>query len=641
MKNDLKKITNLLRYDILTSTTAAGSGHPTSSTSAVELMTVLWFDEYLHTDFKDPKYIFNDRIIFSKGHAAPLLYSLYHAAGELSYDELLTLRKFDSVLEGHPTPRFKHIDVATGSLGQGLSAGLGMAMGIKYQLHILRHPELGSGSNEIPKRVRNDVKRTPIVWVLLGDSEMAEGQVWEAMELASHHKVNNLVGIIDVNRLGQRGPTMLEWDLNTYKKRIEAFGWNTIVIEDGNDLKQVSQAFEKLRVTSYELRNHKPTMIIAKTKKGAGIKDVEDRDGWHGKPLPEDLMKEAIKEYGEVDTNESFKVAKPNKITNYELRITNKPDKLRVTSYELRVKDKVATREAYGEALKSLAPDPRVVVLDAEVSNSTYAEKFKKAFPDRFFEMYIAEQNMISVALGMSKVGLIPYSSTFAAFLSRAYDQIRMAQYSEGNVKIAGSHAGVSIGSDGSSQMALEDLSMMRSILNGVVLYPSDAVSTLKLIEEMKKHDGVSYIRLTREKTSVLYKENELFKIGGSKVLRSSQDDKAVVIAAGITLHEALKAYEELKKNSTNIAVIDAYCVKPIDADTIVKHAKKTGHVIVVEDHYPDGGLGDAVLKVTQKLPNIKFTHLAVNKIPRSGTPQELMEWEGIDAEAIVKAVTM
>ena len=301
----------------------------------------------------------------------------------------------------------------------------------------------------------------------------------------------------------------------------------------------------------------------------------------------------------------------------------------------------MATREAYGEALKSLAPDPRVVVLDAEVSNSTYAEKFKKAFPDRFFEMYIAEQNMISVALGMSKVGLIPYSSTFAAFLSRAYDQIRMAQYSEGNVKIAGSHAGVSIGSDGSSQMALEDLSMMRSILNGVVLYPSDAVSTLKLIEEMKKHDGVSYIRLTREKTPVLYKENESFTIGGSKVLRSSQDDKAVVVAAGITLHEALKAYEELKTKETNIAVIDAYSVKPIDVDTIVKHAKKTGHVIIVEDHYPDGGLGDAVLKVTQKLPNIKFTNLAVNKIPRSGTPQELMEWEGIDAEAIVKAVTM
>ena len=624
MKNDLQNITNLLRHDILTSTTAAGSGHPSSSSSAVELMTVLWFDGYLHTDFKDPKYIFNDRIIFSKGHAAPLLYSLYHAAGQISHDELLTLRRFDSVLEGHPTPRFKFIDVATGSLGQGLSAGLGMAMGIKYQM---RNEKL---------EIRNF--REPVVWVLLGDSEIAEGQVWEAMELASHYKVNNLVGILDVNRLGQRGETMLGWDLDTYKKRVESFGWNTVVIENGNSLKDVQVAFEAIN-RQLTTDNRQPTMIIAKTQKGAGIKGIADKDGWHGKPLPKEMLDEALKELGNVDTSTSFSVAKPEKI-NVILRSETTKDPVEGNEIlRFAQNDKVATREAYGEALKAIADNPYVVVLDAETSNSTFAEKFKKEFPDRFFEMYIAEQNMISVALGMSKVGLIPYSSTFAAFLSRAYDQIRMAQYSEGNVKIAGSHAGVSIGSDGSSQMALEDLAMMRAILNGVVLYPSDAVSTFKLIEEMKKHNGVSYIRLTREKTPVLCKENESFPIGGSKVLRSSDQDKAVVIAAGITLHEALKAYDELKTKGTNIAVIDAYSVKPIDVDTIVKYAKKTGHVIVVEDHYPDGGLGDAVLKVIQKIPNIKFAHLAVNKIPRSGTPQELLSWEGIDAAAIMKAI--
>ena len=615
MKNDLQNITNLLRHDILTSTTAAGSGHPSSSSSAVELMTVLWFDGYLHTDFKDPKYIFNDRIIFSKGHAAPLLYSLYHAAGQISHDELLTLRRFDSVLEGHPTPRFKFIDVATGSLGQGLSAGLGMAMGIKYKM---RNEKL---------EIRNF--REPVVWVLLGDSEIAEGQVWEAMELASHYKVNNLVGILDVNRLGQRGETMLGWDLDTYKKRVESFGWNTIVIENGNSLKDVQVAFEAIN-RQLTTDNRQPTMIIAKTKKGAGITSIEDKDNWHGKPLPKEMLDDALKELGDVDIKMTAKVEMPEIV---DVNVMN-VDKGSVT-----LTDKMATREAYGEALKAIADNPYVVVLDAETSNSTFAEKFKNEFPDRFFEMYIAEQNMVSVALGMSKVGFIPFASSFAAFFTRAFDQIRMAQYSDGNVKIAGSHAGVSIGVDGSSQMALEDLAMMRSILNGVVLYPSDAVSTFKLIEEMKKHDGISYIRLTREKTPVLYKENESFPIGGSKVLRSSENDKAVVIAAGITLHEALKAYDELKTKETNIAVIDAYSVKPIDVDMIVKYAKKTGHIIVVEDHYPDGGLGDAVLKVIQKIPNIKFAHLAVNKIPRSGTPQELLSWEGIGAAASMKAI--
>jgi transketolase len=607
-QNNLKDLTNLIRYDIVTSTTAAGSGHPTSSLSAVELMTVLHFDGHFHYNYDDPKYIYNDRLIFSKGHASPLYYAQFHAAGQVKYEELLTLRKIDSNLEGHPTPRFKFVDVSTGSLGQGLSVGLGMALGIKYYKKAM---------NSFPER-------EPMVWVLLGDSEVAEGQVWEAMEVAAFHKVNNLVGILDVNRLGQRGATMLEWDLGTYKKRVEAFGWNAVVVEEGNDLEAVQKAFNQLP------KNDKPTMIIAKTQKGAGISSVADKDNWHGKPLTKEMTEEAIKEIGPVDTNLVGEVNKPEMLD---------PKANAVAEVKIVIADGMATREAYGEALKAIANNPKIVVLDAEVSNSTYSEKFKKDFPDRFFEMYIAEQNMISVGLGMSKVGLMPYSSTFAAFLTRAYDQIRMAQYSEGNVKIAGSHAGVSIGVDGSSQMALEDIAMIRAILEGVVLYPSDAVSTVALVKEMEKHHGISYLRLTREKSKNLYKEGEQFPIGGSKVLKSSEKDKAVVIGAGITLHEALKAYDELKAKGTDIAVIDAYSVKPIDSKTIGEHARKTGHVIVVEDHYPDGGIGDAVLKVIQGIPNVKFTHLAVNKIPRSGQPNELLQYEDIDAQAIINII--
>lgn len=613
----LHEITKLLRYDILTSTTEAGSGHPTSSLSAVELMTTLMFDGYFHYNFDDPKYIFNDRLIFSKGHASPLYFSLFHAAGKLKYDELMTLRKFGSAIEGHPTPRFKYVDVATGSLGQGLSVGLGMALGIKLQMN----------THKV------EMKREPHVWVLLGDSEFAEGQVWEALEVASYYKLNNLVGILDVNRLGQRGETMLGWDIDTYEARISAFGWNTIVIEDGNSLEDTEIAFHTI---THELRNsEKPTMIIAKTKKGAGISFFEDKDNWHGKPLPKEHLEEALKEIGEVDINLTGEVATPEIISNEELRITNSK-MLQPTHYNLPT-DKVATREAYGEALKILANDSRVVVLDAETSNSTYAEKFKEVAPDRFFEMYIAEQNMISVALGMSKVGLLPYSSTFAAFLSRAYDQIRMAQYSDPNIKLVGSHAGVSIGVDGSSQMALEDLAMMRAILHSVVLYPSDAVSTTHLVQTMKETDGITYLRLTREKTPILYKENDEFTIGGSKVVRSSDKDKAVIIAAGITLHEGVKAADSLATKGTNVALIDAYSVKPLDEKTIREFAQKTKHVIVVEDHYPIGGLGDAVMTALNGLEGIKFDHLAVSQIPRSGEPQELLHFEEIDADAIMK----
>jgi len=608
-QNNLQELTKLIRADIVTSTTKAGSGHPTTSLSAVELMTVLWFGGYFHYDFDDPKYIFNDRMIFSKGHASPLLYSLYNAAGKITSDELMTLRKFTSRLEGHPTTNIPWVDVATGSLGQGLSVGIGMALGIKYQM----------------KAQKKAPKREPYVWVLMGDSEFAEGQIYEALQVASQYKLNNLVGILDINRLGQRGATMLGWDLDTYQARLEAFGWNTVIVEAGNNLEAVTESFKHIH------NNIAPTMILAKTKKGAGISSVEDKDGWHGKPLTEEMAEEALKEIGEVDAKLVGSVEMPEKVTVQDLASDDISLPTTTPTAEM------ATREGYGEAMKYIAEDKSVVVLDAETSNSTYAEKMKEIAPERFFEMYIAEQNMVSVALGMSKIGLKPFASSFAAFLSRAYDQIRMAQYSDPNVTIVGSHAGVSIGEDGSSQMALEDIAMIRALLHSTVLYPSDPVSTVKLVNELRLREGLSYLRLTRAKTPTLYKPSDMFPIGGSKVLQSSEKDSAVIIAAGITVHEALKAHQELSKSAISVAVIDSYSVKPLDTNTLREYAQKTGHVIVVEDHYPDGGLGEAVRTALDGL-NIKISHLCVRKTPRSGTPDELLRFEEIDAQAIVEA---
>ncbi|QQS44651.1 transketolase [Candidatus Roizmanbacteria bacterium] len=610
-QNNLPELTKLIRSNIITSTTKAGSGHPTTSLSAVEIMTVLWFGGYLHYDFDDPKYIFNDRMIFSKGHASPLLYSLYQAAGKITTEELLSLRKFTSRLEGHPTTELPWVDVATGSLGQGLSVGLGMALGIKYQM----------------KAQKLKPKREPHVWVLMGDSEFAEGQIYEALQLASYYKLNNLVGLLDINRLGQRGATMLEWDLETYQKRLESFGWNTIVIEDGNNLKAVTEAFTHLNTAKA------PMMILAKTKKGAGVSSVEDKDGWHGKALTPEMKDEALKEIGNFEHTLTGTVEIPEKISVKNLA------KDTISMPENPPAAQMATREGYGEAMKYIAEDESVVILDAETSNSTYAEKMKEVAPDRFFEMYIAEQNMVSVALGMSKIGLKPFASSFAAFLSRAYDQIRMAQYSDPNIKIVGSHAGVSIGEDGSSQMALEDIAMMRALLQSTVLYPSDPVSTIKLVDEMRKHEGLSYLRLTRAKTDTLYKPTDSFPIGGSKVLRESDKDTAVIIAAGITVHEALKAQQELENRGIFTAVVDAYSVKPLDIDTIRSFAEKTGHTVVVEDHYPNGGLGEAVRVAIDGI-DVKFSHLCVKKTPRSGTPSELLRLEEIDTEAIISAIT-
>jgi transketolase len=605
-------ICELVRYNILTATTEAGSGHPTSSLSATELATELFFGGWLRYDISDPKAMNNDRFVLSKGHASPLLYALYQAAGLLSRKQMNTLRQFDSVIEGHPTPRFAPIEAATGSLGQGLSVGLGMALARQ-----LRYTDTDG--------------RIPHVYVMMGDSEMAEGQVWEAIQLAGHYQVKNLIGIIDVNRLGQRSATMDGWDIDAYAERISAFGWHAITLEDGNDLDSVREAYQTIENSDLNL----PSMIIAKTVKGKGVSFLEDADGWHGKSLPPEKLEEALAELPAVDTDQTAEMTKP------DVTVPAFPpmDASTEITIEYPMGEQIATRQAYGTGVTNLGKlDPRVVVLDAETSNSTFAEVFEKDFPDRFFEMYIAEQNMISTGVGFAATEYIPYMSSFAAFLTRTFDQIRMAQYSQANLKIIGSHAGVSIGQDGPSQMALEDLSMMRSINESIVLYPSDAYSTEVLLTQMHNHVGIGYMRLTREKTPVIYGSDDSFTIGGSYTHGDLSNAKAVVIGAGITLHEALKAQEQLANDGTDIVVIDAYSIKPLDEQTIQNAAKKTGRVIIVEDHYPYGGLGEAVIVALQGMP-VSITHLAVRKTPRSGSPAELMAYEEIDATAIAAAV--
>ena len=465
------------------------------------------------------------------------------------------------------------------------------------------------------------------VFVLLGDSEMAEGSQWEAMQLAAHYKLNNLVGVLDVNRLGQRGETMYGHDLDAYKKRISAFGWKTLVI-DGHDLDQIITAYRKALRT-----RDKPVMIIAKTIKGKGVSFIEDKNGWHGKTLNREQYEQALKELGTIDKTLTGKVSrpralKPDKISPQEAgEISYPPDK------------PLATRKAYGNALKRIYPQfPDMVVLDAEVSNSTYSEIFGDAYPERFFEMYIAEQNMAGMALGLQCRGKIPFISSFAAFLTRAFDQFRMSQYSNANMKICGSHAGVSIGEDGPSQMGLEDIAMFRTILNSVVLYPSDAVSTEKLVEEAARHKGIVYLRTTRKDTPILYKTDEEFPIGGSKVLRRSDHDRMTVVAAGITLHEALKAWEELKNEGMNIRVIDLYSIKPIDIATLIDAVRDTEAIITVEDHFAEGGLGEAVKSALYSIA-IPIYSLAVRKMPRSGKPGELLDYEGISKSGIVKKI--
>ena len=605
-KDKLEKLARLIRYFILVSTTEAGSGHPTSSLSATDLMTVLLFGGFFRFDADNPLHPNNDRLIFSKGHASPLLYALWAAAGKVTERELYGLRKFGSLLEGHPMPAFPYAEAATGSLGQGLSIGLGMALNAKY-------------TDRLPYRT----------YVLLGDSEMAEGAQWEAMQLAVHYGLDNLIGIVDVNRLGQRGETMYGHDMAAYEKRVAAFGWSTAVI-DGHSLDEITAAFE-----SAFKNGAGPFMIIAKTLKGKGVSFIEDRDNWHGKTLNTQELARALEELGPVDTSLKGEIAPPADLFP-QAAPAREAEKMQYQSNAA-----VATRRAYGNALARLLPRyPDMVVLDAEVGNSTYAEIFKKKYPDRFFEMFVAEQNMVGAALGLARRGRIPFVSTFAAFFTRAFDQIRMSRYSDANIKFAGSHAGVSIGEDGPSQMGLEDIAMFRTLPDSVVLYPSDAVSTEKLVEEAARHKGIVYLRTTRKDTPLIYTESEEFPIGGCKVLKRSDRDVCAVIAAGITLHEALSAYEELLKGDIYIRVIDLYSVKPIDGSVLKDAVKGCASVMTVEDHYPEGGLGEAVRSALQG-ETIPIRCLAVRKMPRSGKPAELLDYEEISAKAIVRAVRL
>jgi transketolase len=603
-----------LRVDSIRITTIAGSGHPTSSMSPADLMAIL-LCKYLRYDFDNPDNPNNDRLIFSKGHAAPLLYSMYKAAGVISDEELRSLRNFGSRLEGHPTPILPWVDVATGSLGQGLPIGVGVALAGKYLDQLPYH-----------------------TWVLLGDSETAEGSVWEAFDHAAHYTLDNLIAIIDVNRLGQRGQTELGWNTQAYANRARAFGWQAIEI-DGHNLTEIDQAYSAAMAV-----NDRPTVIIARTKKGKGVAALEDLGGWHGKALKPDDEQRAIAELGgqrniiiSVDTPEDE--GQPASIGH--------PQPLEIPKYNQRVK--VATRRAYGDALLALgAAEPNVIALDAEVSNSTYAEDFAETYPERYFEMYIAEQQMVAAAVGLQVRKYKPFASSFAAFLTRAYDFVRMAAVSRANIKLVGSHAGVSIGQDGASQMALEDLAAFRAVWSSTVLYPCDANQTAQLVAQMSDRNGIVYLRTTRESTPVIYDQNEQFIIGGSKILYSSPRDQATVIGAGITLHEAMKAYDRLKNEGITIRVIDAYSVKPIDVQTLHQAARDTkGNLVVVEDHWIEGGLGAAVLDAFAGTsntriydgPQLRLIKLAVRDMPGSGTPEELLHAAEIDADAIVKAV--
>ena len=598
----LKGIANQLRIHSIAATTAAGSGHPTSCCSAADVVAALFFG-HMRYDPKNPHYYNNDRFILSKGHAAPLLYAAWAETGRFPAEELLTLRRLDSELEGHPTPRLPFVDVATGSLGQGLAVGVGMAL---------------------CARLDNLDYRT---YVLMGDGECAEGAVWEAASLAGINQLNNLVAIVDVNRLGQSQETAFGHNLAAYKKRFEAFGWRTEEI-DGHDMDEIVEVLAAVGL------GNQPLVILAKTLKGAGISFIQDKEGWHGKPLSKDEAARAIAELQPTaKSGLGQAISAPAQLPAPK---NDAPASYPPINYKLG--DSVATREAFGTALLRIGEvDSRVVALDGDTKNSTYSEKFFKKFPNRFVECFIAEQNMVGVATGYSTRGKVPFASTFACFFSRAYDQIRVAGISMANVKLAGSHVGVSIGEDGPSQMGLEDLAIMRAIAGSVVLYPSDAVCAEKLMDQMASHKGIAFLRTSRPKMPVIYNNDEQFPVGGAKVLR--QGDKATVVAAGVTLYEALKAADALKNEGIGITVIDAYSVKPLGKDVILSAARATNNTVVtVEDHYAEGGLGDAVAGELS-VGGVKVHKLAVRELPHSGKPEELLAKYGIDSAAIVRTV--
>jgi transketolase len=592
-----------LCVDSIRSSTAAGSGHPTSSMSAAHLVAVLYAG-HLRLDVNEPHHPGGDRFVLSKGHASPLLYSVLKAIGAITDEELLSFRRFGSPVEGHPVPlpEMPWVDVATGSLGQGLPIGLGMALGLRM--------------DQLPGRV----------WVLMGDSEIAEGSVWEAMENAAFHEVRNLIGILDMNRLGQRGPTMLQWDGERYLARARAFGWRAIEV-DGHDVGAIDEAYTEASDGSG------PTLIVARTEKGHGVSFVSNQEGWHGKAMSAEQAVKAIEELGGERTI-AVTPPKPESLVSAAPRAT---PIVSLPTYT----DAVATRKAFGDTLAALAARPEVVVLDGEVGNSTHTEDFEQVAPDRFLEMFIAEQCMAGVAVGLQTVGKVPFAATFGAFVSRAYDFVRMAAISRASIRLCGSHAGISIGEDGPSQMALEDLASLRAIHGSIVLYPADGNATAKLVNEMANLEGISYLRTTREKTPHLYGAEEEFPVGGSKVHRASEADRATIVGAGITLAESLKAAEALAADGIAVRVIDAYSVKPIDAATVRSAMADTGLLVVVEDHRIEGGLGDAVLDALAAGGELsgRVIKIGVTQMPGSGTPEELRDWAGISASAIARAV--
>lgn len=597
-----------LRIHSIRETSAAGSGHVTSSCSAAEIAAVLFFS-VMRYDPSNPQYRGNDRFVLSKGHASPLLYAIWAEAGFLSQDELSRLRTLESDLEGHPTPRLPFVDVATGSLGQGLSAGAGMAFSAK-------HLE------------GNDVR----IYVLMGDAEVAEGAVWEAIQFACLHRLDNLCVVVDVNRLGQSGPTMFEHDLAAYEARWSAFGWHTVAV-DGHDIGALLAAFDAAKSPT-----GKPTVVLARTIKGKGLPTVEDKEGKHGKPLDEADVGPTIRELEGQLIPDAPEPPIPEPIQTTSDEWSRQVEPMPPPSYTRG--EEVATRTAFGNALVALGRvNPRVVGLDGDVKDSTRMQKFADEYPERFIECYIAEQNMVGVATGLAACGRIPYAATFGCFLTRAHDFIRMAAISDANIKLMGSHAGVSIGKDGPSQMALEDIAMMAAQPNVTVLYPADAVAAHWLTAWAAEQHGMVYIRTTRGKTPVLYDNEETFAIGGCKILRESDDDQMTIVAAGITLFLALEAYEQLRAEGIQARVVDLYSIQPIDRDRLVDCARAThGRIVTIEDHYAHGGLGDAVQSALSR-ERVRVHKLAVREIPHSGTSEKLLDRYGISSRALVEAV--
>ncbi len=593
------------RVDAVKISGAAKSGHPTSSMSAADFMAVL-VTKYLHYDFDDPKNPNADHLIFSKGHASPLIYAIYKAVGAVTEEEMTTYRHIGSRLEGHPTPRLPWVDVATGSLGQGLPIAVGVAIAAKRL-------------DKLPYRT----------WVVCGDSEMAEGSMWEAAAAASYEELDNITAIVDINRLGQSRATRYGWDIEPYQKQFEAFGWHAIEI-DGHDVDAIDAAFaEAVAVTG------KPTVILARTKKGRGVKAVEDQLNAHGKPLED--IEGSIAELG-GDKGITATVPKPP--TDGKPHVFETSGELELPVYELG--SSIATRKVYGEALAALgSARGDVVALDGEVSNSTFSEIFREAHPDRYIECFIAEQQMVANAVGVQVRGWVPYASTFGAFLARAYDFVRMAAVSQARLNLVGSHVGCSIGEDGPSQMALEDIASLRAIHGSTILYPCDANQTAKLVAAMADMEGIVYLRTTRANTTTIYGPDEQFPVGGSKVVRESDSDQVTIVGGGITVGEALKAADALAAEGVNVRVIDAYSVKPIDGAGISAAVQATGgRIVVVEDHWPEGGIGDAVAGALVEAGHaVSYAHLAVSGMPTSGKPDELLAAAGIDASAIADAV--